>query len=107
MSVTIKGKFIPKMIATPFVPAKPIKKKSTHVIEQCYLGSFTEPGKFRVANWMYYLDLSHSAVRERMRPYSRRRIPPPDGKDGSVGKKTKEWWHPATAFEYLKKYNLI
>lgn len=93
--ITIIGKSIPKLIAKPDIPAKTIKKKSTHLIAEPYTGS----DKYRIQNFMFDLPLSHSAVHERMKPYRiRRRIPPPDGKDPWV------WWHPQTALEYLQKY---
>jgi|SRR5450759_5695228 hypothetical protein len=97
--ITINGKSIPKLIAKPLILAEPTKIKSTHLIAAPFTGSFTEPGRFTIANWMYHLNLSHSAVHERMKPYrQRRRIPPPDGYDPWA------WWHPQTALEYLQKY---
>lgn len=92
--ITIIGKSIQKLIAEPDIPAKTIKKKSTHIIAEPYSGS----GDFTIANLMYHLELSHSAVHARMMPSrKRRRIPPPDG--------AAPWtWQPATAYEYLRKY---
>jgi hypothetical protein len=58
MAITMNGK--------PLTLVKPKKKKSTHLKAETYTGSFTEPGKFRKANWMYYLNLSHSAIHARM-----------------------------------------
>ena len=78
------------------VPAKLKKKRRTHVEPEPYRGS----GDFTLANFMYYLDLSHSAVHARTSPTcKRRRIPPPDGSANLT-------WLLATALEYLRKYQL-
>jgi len=73
-------------------PAPPKKKRSTHVKAEVYGGS----GDFTIANWMYYLNLCHSAVNARTKTTRYRRgIPPSDG--------SSPWtWKPETAFECLK-----
>lgn len=92
--ITINGKIIPKLIANPLVPSEPKRKRRTHVDPEPYAGS----GDFTVANMMYHLDLSHSAVNDRTKPTrKRRRIPTPDG--------AAPWtWQIATALEYLRRF---
>ena len=84
MAVFIKGKLL--------ILAKPKRKRSTHLIAEPYTGS----GKFRKANFMYHLGLSHSAVHARMKHFHRHPMPPPEGFDPWA------WWNPQDAWEYIR-----
>lgn len=91
MSVIISGK--------PLEPAKPPKKKkSGHTKAKAYLGSLNEPGRFRIANWMAILNLSHSAIYERWKHhfYYDHPLPPPDGYD------PRPYWHTETVLKYIQ-----
>ena len=84
----------PPMSGEVLAPAKQKKKRRTHVAAEPYSGS----GDFTIANWMFYLELSHSAVHAHLKPTcKRRRLPQPDGSAPFT-------WMPETAWEYLKKY---
>jgi hypothetical protein len=94
MTITFKNSQ-PVKNETP-VPSEPKRKRRTHIEPEPYSGS----GDFTLANFIYHLDLSHSAVHARTSPScKRRRISPPDGSN--------PWtWKLATALEYLRKYQL-
>jgi hypothetical protein len=89
MAIFINGK--------PFTPPiHPKKKKSGHTKARPYPGSLDEPGRFRVANWMYILNRSHSAVYARLNPHHRHPLPPPDGHDPNP------FWHISTVRTHCK-----
>lgn len=91
MTVTINGKSI--------TMTSPPKKSSTHTKARPYRGSLSEPGRFRISNWMYILNMSHSAFYERLkRPYKYKHpVPSPDGKD------PRPYWNTETVRAFLEK----
>lgn len=73
------------------------KSKRGHTKARAYPGSLDEPGRFRVANWMYILNRSHSAVYERLKPHHKHALPAPDGHDPNP------FWDTSTVRNYNKK----
>lgn len=90
MAILINGK--PLVMAAP---SKHKKTKSGHTTAKPYRGSLNEPGRFRVANWMSLLDISHSALYARMKYYHKYPLPPADGHD------PRPFWNTETVRKYL------
>jgi hypothetical protein len=90
MAVLINGKPL-----TPAAPPKQKKPKYGHTKARPYQGSLNEPGRFRIANWMSLLNISHSALYARMKYFHRYPLPPADGCDG------RPFWNTETVRNYL------
>lgn len=82
--------FISGVAVSAPAKTKEKRKRTGHIEPQAFAGSLDEPGKVRVANLMAMLDLSHSALYERMKKH---KVPPPDGYDGSP---ERPYWHTST-----------
>ena len=72
------------------------KSRSGHTQPKPYPGSLSDPGRFRVANWLALLNLSHSAFYARLRYYHKHPIPPPDGHD------PRPFWRTETVRQFLQ-----
>ena len=73
------------------------KKKSGHTKAKEYHGTLNQPGRFRVANWMFLLNISHSAFYARMKYYHKYPLPQPDGTDG------RPYWSTSTVLTYMQE----
>lgn len=94
MAITINGHTTSNAGIKTAVPGK--KAKSGHTQAKPYQGSLDDPGRFRVANWLALLNLSHSAFYARLKDYHKFPLPQPDGFDG------RPYWDTATVTKYLQ-----